>query len=123
MCHTESEIPDARRTSTTLASAGLDTATRHEGHWNAYELSYVVEHNSTRTSRVVSSTSPQVGQLARIIAIVSSLRFRLCLIALVLPSARTSVTLEESLGMFPRHAWTRHRRSLKSNAGDVDIAT
>lgn len=55
-------------------SASFDTATAHDGHRKAYEPWLLDAQTWTLTSRDVSSTSPQVGQLARMVATKVSLR-------------------------------------------------
>jgi hypothetical protein len=55
-------------------SAIFDTATLHSGQRNAYDPWLFVAQTCTVTSRLVSSTSPQVGQLARMVATKVSLR-------------------------------------------------
>src|SRR4051794_3271371 len=78
MCQTVSRTPDDTSRSTMRASAGFDTAKRQCGHRNAYEPWLLVEQTCTLTSRVVSSTSPHVGQLARMVATWISLRTLRC---------------------------------------------
>src|SRR5213592_1992007 len=69
MCHTDRRTPEDTSRSTIRASAGLETAIRQSGQRNEYEPWLLVEHTWTVTSRVVSSTSPHVGQLALMVAI------------------------------------------------------
>src|SRR5439155_21242248 len=68
MCHTDRRTPEDTSRSTMRASAGFDTARRQCGHKNEYEPWLLLEHTWTVTSRVVSSTSPHVGQLALMVA-------------------------------------------------------
>src|SRR6202011_5998559 len=67
-CQTDMRTPDDTSRSTMRGSAGLVTAIRQSGHENRYAPSLFVEHTRTWTSPVVNSTSPQVGQLARMVA-------------------------------------------------------
>jgi glycerophosphoryl diester phosphodiesterase len=67
--------PASVNTSTTFSLAGFATRTEHAGHWNEYVVSLVVSHRSTCTWRVVSSMSPQVGQLALTVATVALLEW------------------------------------------------
>src|SRR5947208_2788208 len=69
MCHTERRTPEDTSRSTMRASAGFETAMRQSGQRNEYEPWLLVEQTWTVTSRVVSSTSPHVGQLALMVAI------------------------------------------------------
>src|SRR5688500_14972621 len=74
MLHTDSRTPDDTSRSTIRCSAILETARLHSGHLNAYDHWLLVAQTWTLTSRLVSSTSPQVGQLARMVATKVSLR-------------------------------------------------
>src|SRR5437868_13630007 len=66
-CHTAILTPEEMRSSTTLASACLATAISHSGHRKLYEPLWSLAHTRTDTSPTVRSTSPQLGQLARIV--------------------------------------------------------
>src|SRR4051794_31836099 len=69
MCHTDRRTPEETRRATIRDSAGFDTAMRQSGQRNAYDPWLFVEQTFTVTSRVVNSMSPQVGQLALMVAI------------------------------------------------------
>src|SRR3954453_11183065 len=66
-CHTAIFTPEETRSSTTFGSALLATAISHSGHRKVYEPLWSLAHTRTDTSPTVRSTSPQLGQLARIV--------------------------------------------------------
>src|SRR2546423_6416783 len=66
-CQTAILTPEVTRSSTTLSSALLATAISHSGHRKVYEPLWSLAHTRTDTSPTVRSTSPQLGQLARIV--------------------------------------------------------
>src|SRR4051794_11544102 len=66
-CQTAIFTPEETRSSTTLGSACLATAISHCGHRKLYEPLWSLAHTRTDTSPTVRSTSPQLGQLARIV--------------------------------------------------------
>ena len=60
--------PEATSRSMVRASAALTTVTLQLGQWKAYEPEPSWPLTRTWTSSLVNSTSPQSGQLARIVA-------------------------------------------------------
>src|SRR5579864_5199846 len=70
--------PEETSRSTILGSASLETAMVQSGQRNTYDPWLLVAHTRTVTWRDVSSTSPQVGQLALIVATGISLRSLAC---------------------------------------------
>src|SRR5438270_8164634 len=79
-CQTAISTPEDTRSSTTLGSACLATAISHSGHRNVYEPLWSLAHTRTDTSLTVRSTSPQLGQLARIVVTTILLRHPVCCI-------------------------------------------
>src|SRR5258708_34017539 len=66
-CQTAIFTPEDTSSSTMLGSACLATAISHWGHRRLYEPLWSLAHTRTDTSPTVRSTSPQLGQLARIV--------------------------------------------------------
>src|SRR5262245_49692001 len=63
----DNSTPEATRRSTIRGSAGFTTAMCQAGHRKTYEPGLSSMHPLTRTSAVVSSTSPHWPQVARMV--------------------------------------------------------
>src|SRR5439155_22555687 len=112
-CQTAMRTPEDTRMSTTLGSAGLDTAMWHSGQRKLYEPRRSSAHTCTDTSSTVRSTSPQLGQLARIVVTTILLPISACARGIGCPVAGLEhgvSGLRVAVGPTDTEPWASNRR-------------